>query len=321
MPTFVVIAHEFPAQLARLAGRLEPHPMIVHVNARFDQAPFEEAVAGRSNVTFLPASQRIGVNWAGMTIVHAMRNLFRAALRVTAPHDHIVLLSGVDYPLRPIEEFVEWLRDAPFRQHIRFFDAARSDDHQRSLPFRRHYRDVAPFPRAPRGSMRANANEVVKRTLSLAMRWRPPPACPADITPMRGWLWCALTAECVADVLDHTTDPLDRWLSRVFSPDEVYLPSVVAATRHGADSELGGTMPYPGRSPSRFASIHLIDDSLDKWFTIADLPVVERSDKWFIRKVAPPVSDSLLDELDRRARLPRTGRTTGSAEPPGAPPS
>ena len=39
MPTFVVIAHQHPEQVARLIRRLQPYPVIVHVSARVGGAP------------------------------------------------------------------------------------------------------------------------------------------------------------------------------------------------------------------------------------------------------------------------------------------
>jgi hypothetical protein len=303
------MVHQYPKQLDRLVGRLAPFPVIVHLNARVDQAPFEDAVAGRANITFLPSDQRVKVNWAGLSFVHGLQNLLRAAVECTSPDDHIVVLSGTDYPLHPIEDFAQYLRDAPFRQHIKYFDTALSDGHHRRFVERRHYRDVAPFPTARRGSLLANVNEGTKSLLSQAMRWYPPRPCPHGLRPMHGSPWSALTAGCVQDLLDLTTPAFDRWMARTFCPDEMYLHTLIEASPHAASTTYGGPIAYPGLSPSSMANIHLIDDSLDKFYTLKDLPQIDGSAKWFVRKVAPPGSDDLLDRLDDRVSRTWTGPT------------
>ena len=146
MPTFVVIAHEYPRQFARLVERLSPYPVIVHINARFDRPPFEDAVAHLDNVTFLPTAERVKINWAGYSLVRALQALIKHAVVRTQPHDHIVVLSGhPTAPLRPGRGLrASTSATVPFRQHIRYFDVALSDDHYRRATSRRHYRDLAP---------------------------------------------------------------------------------------------------------------------------------------------------------------------------------
>jgi hypothetical protein len=119
--------------------------------------------------------------------------------------------------------------------------------------------------------------------------------------PMRGSLWTALTARCVTELLERHTPAYERWMARTFCPDEVYLHTLIEASAFRGETTNGGPMPYPGRRASLVANLHLIDDSLDKFFTIDDLAVVEASDRWFLRKVQPPESNSLLDRLDERA--------------------
>lgn len=316
MPTFVVIAHEYPRQFARLVERLSPYPVIVHINARFDQQPFEDAVAHLDNVTFLPTAERVKINWAGYSLVRALQALIKHAVVRTQPHDHIVVLSGSDYPLRPVEDFAAFLRDSPFRQHIRYFDVALSDDHYRRSTSRRHYRDLYIFPRASRGSILSKINEAYRRTASQIMRWHRPEPLPGGLSPMRGSLWVALTAECFDDIMKLTTPRVERCLKRVFCPDEMYFHTMIAATRHASDNAAGGVEPYPGRPPSLITNFHLIDDSLDKFFTIDDLEVIESSDRWFLRKVRPPSGDTLLDWLDARSSEPSDGPSARSLAGP-----
>ena len=300
VPTFVVLAHEHPTQVARLAARLAPHPVGVHVNARTDITPFVDAARSLDHVSFLPDDRRCQVNWAGFVAILAIKALYGWALPITEPDDHVVLLSGSDYPLSSVAAFAGFLRRSPHRQHLRWFAVADGTPRHRSFVERRHYRDVKVFPRAPRHSLPAKVNEVVHRSMSHASRLWPPPVVPDGIVLSRGSPWSALTADCVADLLARATPDVDRFFAHTFCPDEMYLHSLVASGPFATQNAAGGAEPCPGPDVADMSNFHHIHRSLDKWYTIADQAELEASSQWFFRKVRPPSSNALLDHLDAR---------------------
>lgn len=99
---YLVLAHKNPSQLARLADALGAGGgrVLVHVDAKTDDAPFRAALAGRPGVAF--AAGRHAVHWGGFGMVRATLELCRAALAGDA--ERLVLLSGLDLPLRPVGE-------------------------------------------------------------------------------------------------------------------------------------------------------------------------------------------------------------------------
>lgn len=98
MPIFVILAHTEPVLLRRLVERLQPYPVVVHVDARVDAAPFR----GLPRTTLV--SDRVAARWGSYSIVEATRRLYVEALPLADPEDHVVLLSGQCYPARPVEE-------------------------------------------------------------------------------------------------------------------------------------------------------------------------------------------------------------------------
>lgn len=102
---FLIAAHHQPEMLARLIARLQ-HPdaiTIVHVDRKASLEPFRQA-CDTPGVVWLDGDDRVGVNWAGCTIVDAHLKLWRASLPVYPSLRRIVMLSGVDYPLRDVSE-------------------------------------------------------------------------------------------------------------------------------------------------------------------------------------------------------------------------
>jgi hypothetical protein len=123
---FTVLAHQDPAMLLALCRSLDGHPVVVHLDAKAALEPFA-ATAGLEHVTIV--EDRIPVAWGGFSMVEATLRLYREALRIAGDDDAtIVLLSGSDYPVRPIAEFQEFVTQAKWSEHIRaveMFDGSR----------------------------------------------------------------------------------------------------------------------------------------------------------------------------------------------------
>ncbi len=300
IPTFLILCYDQPEVLQRLVAHLAPYPVIVHVDAKSDVATFRDALASMDHVEILRNDERVMVRWGGFSMVRAMRHLADRGLRITPLDDHLVFLSGADYPLRPIREFVDHLRNAPYRQHIRSFDAATADALRYKHVHQRHFMDVVVFPRAQRRTLPSIFNSAAKRGLNRSLGLLPFRSPPNAMRPAFGSQWFAVTAECMAALRAMHSVELDRWFKRVFAPDEKYFHTLVAATRHHADTVTGTFESFDEYRRTLLANFHLLDLSLTKWYTVEDWDVVEQSPMFFLRKVRLPESATLLDRLDER---------------------
>lgn len=101
---YVILAHQLPEQLVRLVRRLDtPSAMfLVHIDRRADEAvdrAVRAGLAGFDNVVFL---RRHALYWGGFGHVRAtiegLDELYRRAL----PFDYVALLTGQDYPIKPV---------------------------------------------------------------------------------------------------------------------------------------------------------------------------------------------------------------------------
>lgn len=106
----LIAAHDRPAHLARLLKALEQPAVHVflHIDSKSKLAP--PNVEEHPNVTICEPA--IAVHWGGFSQVEATLFLMRQA---TAKGDfnHFVLISGSDFPLRPMSEIVEFFSDHP----------------------------------------------------------------------------------------------------------------------------------------------------------------------------------------------------------------
>jgi hypothetical protein len=95
------MAHTRPAQVARLVARLEaPGDQIyVHVDAQVPQEPFTQALAPYPSVEW---TARHRCRRTSYGLMAATLDGMRAALAGGA--DYISVISGQDYPIKPVEE-------------------------------------------------------------------------------------------------------------------------------------------------------------------------------------------------------------------------
>ena len=80
----------------------------------------------RSGVETETNGERVKVYWGGFSMVKATLNLMKAALTSGEKFSHLVLLSGLDYPIKPSWAIYNFLTNHSNKQFIRFIDMQES---------------------------------------------------------------------------------------------------------------------------------------------------------------------------------------------------
>lgn len=280
--------------LGRLCKWLAPYEVFVHIDAKVDIAPFEDACEGLARITFVPS--RVPVNWAGYSQVRAMTSLIGAALPKARPDEHLVMLSGQDFPIKPMKELDHHLRINRDTQFIRAFAIEGTEAKYEKQLLKRHHRDL---PLLDRGApyTRRFRNAVIRGVEYLDRR--PMPSKPEHLSVIaHGSTQWALTAECAADILQRLDADVERYFSAVFAPDEKVFHSLVASGDWNRRMSDGGPSPYVGPGNYRYTNFHEISPS-HAVRDLRDWDIVASSDKYFVRKVVSGQSDSLIAKIER----------------------
>jgi hypothetical protein len=106
----LILVHKNPGQLARLLDRLK-HPdadIYVHIDAKTNIEPFSKLLQ-RPNVYII--KKRVKVYWGSYNIVMATLNGFEQILSVKKGYNYINVLSGDDYPIKPIDHIHQFFTD------------------------------------------------------------------------------------------------------------------------------------------------------------------------------------------------------------------
>jgi hypothetical protein len=171
---WIVLAHDQPAQVARLLSRLAAggDTVFLHIDARSDAGPFVAATRDIPGVRLLP---RFESRWGGYGLVAAALAGIEAALTVEA--DYLLLVSGQDYPVKPVDDFRSFLAANVGTVFMKSYEIPNPQWHVAggglSRFDRRHYR-------------------LLGRTVTLPNRWTPfVPAreLPFGLTPFSGSQW------------------------------------------------------------------------------------------------------------------------------------
>jgi hypothetical protein len=219
---YLILAHQHSDLLARMVNQLRSPAadMFVHIDAKTDIAPFLRAIG--SDVRF--TAKRVPVYWADYSQVAAILLLIEAALTATRKYDYLVLLSGVDYPLRSapdIESF--FLRN----KGLEFINFVAMPSEAASKPLSR-LTDYASRPGTV-GRLIGRLRRVLVK-LGLTPHARDYRSYLGDAAPYGGSTWWALTRESCEYVLKFAAaNPrFMKFFENTSSPDEMVFQTILA---------------------------------------------------------------------------------------------
>jgi hypothetical protein len=302
MTIFLIYTFREPALLARTIRRLAPHKVVVHVDQKVDQAPFTSAVGAedRDRVEFL--ADRVRVNWGGYSQVEAIRRLVNAGIARARHDEYLVLLSGQDYPIRPVADLEGMLAGSDGKQFLRYFDVAGSEAKYTAQVDRRYHRDLALLSTRTTDARLRRARNLAIRVLETASRAAGALRPPAGFRVAHGVTHFAMTADFAAHLEASVTVELERYFRHIFVAEEKFYQSLALNSSRGSETggpNPDGSEPYAGPGNWRYANLHHIDPSLTKVYTKADWPEVQASSAWFLRKLESGRSTTLLERIDR----------------------
>ena len=207
---YVVLMHKNPSQVGRLLRRLstDRSSFLVPLTSTVAlDVPSGGHATPRGGVpASLPASRR-RCFWAGFGMVRATLGAFDHVVRQELPVDHVVLVSGQDYPLRPAEEIERFL----------------GEDLSRSFMSAGPVLDVWPD-----GHWRIEMWHLVSyNNLHLTVPWER--RIPGGLAPYGGEAWICLSLAAVRHVVEfaRANPRFVRFFEHVLHPDEIFFQTIL----------------------------------------------------------------------------------------------
>jgi hypothetical protein len=216
---YLVLAHQDPIHLARLVRAINYNARIfIHLDKKTNHAQYLH-IADMPSVEFI--ADRIKVYWGGISMVKAILNLIKAALASEENFSHLVLLSGADYPIKPVSAFYDFLKSNPDRQFIKFINLNESPNPSKKRLTQYWFME----PLQPFFNDRF-LRRVLQKVFDLGVSRNPP----SQMLPTWGSGNWAITPECAAFILDFVEQnpAFLNFYQYAHCPDEHFFHTVIA---------------------------------------------------------------------------------------------
>jgi Core-2/I-Branching enzyme len=271
---YVVLMHKNPAQVGRLLRRLatEWTTFLVHVDRRAGTRVFSEMQRYAVDIPRVRFMPRRRCFWAGFGMVSATLDAFDHVVQDSARFDHVVLVSGQDYPLRPADQIERF-----FGQHI-------GSSFMSARPMRDVWSDA--------GMWRINMWHLVSyKRVHLRVPWQR--RIPGGLAPHGGGAWMSLSAPAARYVVDfvRANPGFVRFFRSVLHPDEIFFQTIL--------------MNSPLRETIVNDHLRYIDWSSDPGpatLGVSDFGSLVESPKLFARKFDVTVDAAIFDLLDEHLK-------------------
>lgn len=288
---YLILTHNDPNHLSKLIKALgHDCDIYIHIDKKSDFSRFV-TMTNKINVNFL--SRRIPVSWASISMIDAQNLLIKAALKSKKLYTHVVFLSGSCYPIKKSDKIHKVITENPKREFIKYIDMRESPDHYMKQINKKWFQE--PFLKKENGIFSLVLNKVFRNIINrinFTNRWN------NKIIPYCGSQWCALTIDCCQYIIDfQNQNPWYRQMNKyTFSPDEHYYHTIIGNSKYAEMAN--GLQKFKGHGTWRMANLHIIDESLSKWFTLDDWKTIIDSDKLFVRKVNSKSGSTLVNHID-----------------------
>jgi Core-2/I-Branching enzyme len=290
---FIILAHNQPDSIRRLTDILatDRHQVVIHFDSSATAAD-REAVAriASEKPGQVRVITRVHCVWGEWSLVEAVLESLREFAKLPEPPDYIHLMSGADFPIRPIAQLKEFLVANPNRDFIECCDIAERAWVKGGLGKER-FRFYFPF------NFRSN-----RKAFDRCVRWQRKlkirRKMPADLRPHMGSQWWTLRWSTCRKVLDFTAahPEVPKFFKTTWIPDESYFQTLIAKLVPKwqiADLQLMFHHLTPSGRPYVFYNDHLAS--------------VKKLPHFFIRKVSPEAQDlwaHLYQDEPLRKKIP-----------------
>jgi hypothetical protein len=299
----VVLAHRNPAQLAALLEALR-HPQVtvyLHLDSKSRSGPFHAALAD-ADVAEIVWLKRHRSGWGTRGIVDAELEGIASALADDC--SYMLLISGEDFPVRPVAEIVEFTQANQARSYVEAVALPHADwelSGRKRTEFYSWKLGRRLYTCIPRGEDTSEL-DLVRRSFNWVLRARffgkPRRHFPSYLKAFGGQQWLNLSVPAASYVVNFVNRHPDyhEYHSFTACSDELYVQSILLGSEFATSNEIVS-------DDLRF----LIWEGGDhpKTLTLDDLPAIVASPDLFARKVDGERNPELLAALQQRAQAER----------------
>lgn len=283
----LILAHKNPEMLIPLVGYFKRDCMVyIHFDAACPfPASVQSALQGYPQVKGI--YQQYRVHWGGFSVLEAELFLLRKALS-DSQADFYHLISGQDYPIKPLHAFLSFFENHPEQDYIDYQEMNPESNHfdvlRRLYLFQPHDR-VDARTRQGRNIALAWSHHQLKN----GFRKRHPTQFSRFYKASQWFSVTDTSARLLSAYTSESPAFLD-YLRYEFAPEECYVPTVIInlspVPHHNCNYRYIRWKSEHGSNPSNLGMEHFED--------------IRQSDAFFARKMEKPYCVPLIQHIDQQ---------------------
>jgi hypothetical protein len=274
---FIILAHNEPAAIRRLTDFLtsEGDRVVIHFDSgasASDQLAVHELAAQKPHQ--IRVISKVHCVWGEWSLVEAVLLALREFQEMPNPPDYVHLMSGADFPTRPLSQLKEFLQANPNLDFIECCNIAKQSWVKGGLEKERFHFF---FPYNFRTKRKA-FDRLVDWQRKLKIRRR----LPLGLKPHMGSQWWTMRWPTCEKILNFTiSNPkIPKFFKTTWIPDESYFQTLIAKL-----------VPRSEIANLQLMFHHLTPTGRPYVFYNDHLPLLRRIPHFFIRKISPVASD------------------------------
>ena len=271
----LILAHRDPQLLERLVKALQHEDADIFIQldkkSNINDFKYIEAI---SNTQFI--RNRVNIGWCCYSTIDATLKGFEEILSLKKDYSHINLISGQDYPLKPIELI---------QQHF-FANPATTFMHTASIADDEWDDGKARFTKYSFGDLHIPGKYHLQSFVNAIL---PPRKLPAGLKPYGRSQWLTITPVCAQYVIDYLKNnpEVEHYFRTVWAVDEVFFQTILVNS------------PYKNTLVNyNLRYIELDAGKRPISYTMADADKLTSTTALFARKFDRAVSAEVLDYID-----------------------
>ncbi|HEX5655451.1 MAG TPA: beta-1,6-N-acetylglucosaminyltransferase [Chitinophagaceae bacterium] len=268
----LIMAHDHEILLRNLLRRLTHPQVLVFVHIDKKSSALFLQLSGTPGIKLI--QNRVNVQWAHISQAEAVFASYKEIIAGGYSFAHFIVISGQDYPIRPLPELLKFLADQREKSFLSY--APLSNDGWRLARKRYRYYYYVPAEKLWRGIMMLTG---IRRRF------------PLRLIPYGGAQWINLAREHMDYVIEFwdRNPEMAQFMKTARFPEEIIFQSILlnsAFQKHCVNNDLRFVKWLPGKSNPEILTEEYKQEIMDA------------TDKYFARKFDTRLSAALIDSLD-----------------------
>ena len=219
----LILAHKNVEQLCRLVKYFDCHcEVYIHIDKKQPIGIYEENIL-RAYPQVKLVSRDYDVNWGGTSVLESEMYLLRMAVDL-GDADYFHLISGQDYPIRPLDHFLKFFEENAGKEFISYLHLPHPQWEDNTF---RRLQYFYPYDYA---SGQENPRQWVREQVRIQREKGSKRPIPDEFEHLYGSSqWFSITREAVTTLLAYTDSSPSLYgkLWMTFAPEECYIATVL----------------------------------------------------------------------------------------------